>query len=233
MKASLSVADVISTSTDVCLEQTTSPLPITVRIAPHPFAKGAMKAAYYGWSDETQRAVVLKESMAVRADRLTFARYEAFLACHHAAISLAAQFNAAKPVACATIRFCDAAVLQLSERPGQPYFVEEEQLAGRFEKFNNNSGLCQPFPTCHGTHHEAVQAFSHWTHSVTGGALMVVDCQGVYAAETNTFTLTDPAIHCTTLTRFGSTNLGTVGFQRFFKTHVCNEHCYALKLEKK
>jgi hypothetical protein len=75
-----------------------------------------------------------------------------------------------------------------------------------------------------------VQAFSHWTHHVTGGALMVVDCQGVYCAATRTFKLTDPAIHATALTRFGGTNMGDLGFARFYKTHVCNQYCRALGL---
>jgi hypothetical protein len=230
LKESVDIRELVAATVDNCLDQSGKVVEVRVKVATNPFAKGGMKAAYYGYECETEQPVVLKESMSVSASRRTFARYEAFLACHHAAISLAVQFNAAKPAACATIRFCDAAVLQLTERPDQPYFVEEEQLAGRFEKFNNNAGLNVPSPTPAGTRHEAVQAFSHWTHSVTGGARMVVDCKGVYAAETNTFTLTDPAIHAKVVTRFGGTNQGTVGFQRFYKTHECNEICRAIGL---
>jgi hypothetical protein len=59
---------------------------------------------------------------------------------------------------------------------------------------------------------------------------MVVDCQGVYCPATRSFKLTDPAIHATTLTRFGGTNMGRVGFARFYKTHVCNNHCRGVGL---
>jgi hypothetical protein len=69
------------------------------------------------------------------------------------------------------------------------------------------------------------------TRHVPGGVLTVVDCQGVYCAATRIFKLTDPAIHSTALTRFGSTNMGEMGLTRFGKTHVCsrfgNNHIYS------
>eukprot|EP00601_Ochromonadales_sp_CCMP2298_P014139 CAMPEP_0173234334 /NCGR_PEP_ID=MMETSP1142-20121109/10157_1 /TAXON_ID=483371 /ORGANISM="non described non described, Strain CCMP2298" /LENGTH=111 /DNA_ID=CAMNT_0014164341 /DNA_START=47 /DNA_END=379 /DNA_ORIENTATION=- len=37
------------------------------------------------------------------------------------------------------------------------------------------------------------------------------------------FLLTDPAVHCTELLLFGSTNMGHGGFDRFFRTHRCNQ----------
>jgi Fe2+ transport system protein B len=40
----------------------------------------------------------------------------------------------------------------------------------------------------------------------------------VHDAASNTFTLTDPAVHCKDVLRFGATNLGTSGFEHFFKT---------------
>mmetsp|Transcript_29315 Transcript_29315/g.63159 ORF Transcript_29315/g.63159 Transcript_29315/m.63159 type:complete len:94 (+) Transcript_29315:1730-2011(+) len=76
--------------------------------------------------------------------------------------------------------------------------------------------------------------------------MMVVDCQGSWtgggagtSGTVNTgfssptpdcFLLTDPAVNCTSLLRFGSTNLGHRGFDRFFRTHRCNQHCAALGL---
>jgi hypothetical protein len=61
---------------------------------------------------------------------------------------------------------------------------------------------------------------------------MIVDCQGCYDASKKTFVLTDPAVHCLTYLRFGGTNFGERGFNRFFKTHVCNEFCLTLGLKK-
>ncbi len=224
------ISSLIDALTDTCLEFSPDSVLASVKIAAQPFAKGAMKAAYRAFDCALGREMVLKESMAVSDSQRTLAKYEAFLSCHHAASFLAAEFEKMKPADCEAVKFCNACVLHLPDRDGQPYFIEEEQLAGQFEKFNNNSGLCMPFPTAHGTMHQAVQAFSHWTHSMTGGAMMVVDCQGTYAADTKTFKLTDPAIHATALTRFGGTNLGAKGFVRFYKTHVCNDYCKALGL---
>jgi hypothetical protein len=75
-----------------------------------------------------------------------------------------------------------------------------------------------------------VQCFSHWTDFITQGHILVVDCQGVYNSDSNTFLLTDPAVHCPELVKFGRTNLGIKGNQKFFESHVCNEYCLAMGL---
>ncbi|KAJ1400126.1 kinase-like domain-containing protein [Ochromonadaceae sp. CCMP2298] len=111
--------------------------------------------------------------------------------------------------------------------------VMEEEIEGLWEKFNGNSGYCSPQPTSQGTDHSAVQCFSHWSHHITGGRMMVVDCQGSWTgggAGGAGFLLTDPAVHCTELLLFGSTNMGHRGFDRFFRTHRCNRHCAAMGL---
>ena len=84
-------------------------------------------------------------------------------------------------------------------------------------------------------HVEAVlQAFSHFSnkHMQSGACSeqgVVVDIQGVQ--QGNTFTLTDPAIHCTSHSRrFGDTNMGQKGIDSFFKSHACNKFCTILGL---
>jgi hypothetical protein len=230
LRKSTSTSDLLANVTDVCLELNPESVLASIKMAPSPFAKGAMKAAYYGWDCSTSQAVVFKQTMATDASDRTIAKYEAFLACHHAAAYFANRFNVTKPTNCNTVSFVKTCIVQMYNRLDQPYVLQEEQLVGTYEKFNSNGGYCNASPTIHGTEHSSVQAFSHWTHHVTGGALMVVDCQGVYCANTRTFKLTDPAIHATALTRFGGTNMGRVGFERFYKTHVCNAHCRAMGL---
>lgn len=45
------------------------------------------------------------------------------------------------------------------------------------------------------------------------------------------FILTDPAIHCQDITRFGRTNFGAPGITELFKmNHKCNSVCNVLKL---
>ena len=62
---------------------------------------------------------------------------------------------------------------------------------------------------------------------------MVVDLQGILGHGEDgkrTLELTDPAIHCTDVTRFGRTNLGVEGMQVFLNRHRCNDFCKKLGL---
>ena len=101
----------------------------------------------------------------------------------------------------------------------------ERFIEGSYKKFNNNAGfvdLNDPSYT--------LQAFTHWTYEHTAGTMMVVDLQGIDLGDKDTYLLTDPCIHSTDLTRFGRTNLGKQGMNRFFQTHICNLVCHALQL---
>lgn len=62
---------------------------------------------------------------------------------------------------------------------------------------------------------------------------MVVDLQGVISTDSKgrkSIELTDPAIHCKDLIRFGRTNLAEWGMKGFFSHHVCNEICQKMGL---
>jgi hypothetical protein len=50
---------------------------------------------------------------------------------------------------------------------------------------------------------------------------MVVDLQGVKEESSGEvrYVLTDPAIHCGSVRRFGKTNLGREGMYKFFRTY--------------
>jgi len=113
-----------------------------------------------------------------------------------------------------------------------------------FERYNSNSGYVAPFPTTsnpsvystgHTSNHEVVQAFSHWTHVVTGSVLMVVNCKGVLNKDRNCFQLTAPTIHSVGSTKCNydgcGCNHGEVGFGRFYATHICNSVCKLLNIE--
>jgi hypothetical protein len=77
---------------------------------------------------------------------------------------------------------------------------------------------------------ELLTAFSHYSHSVTRGYLLVCDLQGIETTSGDRLRmlLTDPAIHCTA-PRFGQTNLGQA--DAFFSVHTCNRFCRALRLQ--
>jgi elongation factor 2 kinase len=97
----------------------------------------------------------------------------------------------------------------------------------RFVKWQCNDGEVK--------HMEAtLQAFSHFSNKHMQSRPVpeqgvVVDIQGVQSG--NTFTLTDPAIHCTSdKRRFGDTNMGEQGIKSFFMSHSCNTLCNKLGL---
>lgn len=77
-------------------------------------------------------------------------------------------------------------------------------------------------------------AFSHFTFQHTKGYCMVCDIQGIDSVDSlgqPMMLLTDPAIHCPYVTRFGKTNLQKKGIDAFFEVHVCNKYCKALGLK--
>ena len=82
---------------------------------------------------------------------------------------------------------------------------------------------------------ELALAFSHFSYHLTGGYLLVCDLQGISTSDGKgepILLFTDPAIHCSKhLPRFGKSNLGAIGVNKFFNKHVCNQYCSALGLE--
>lgn len=226
-----SIIEVFDPEADKCIMDFPDPIPIRMKIAPFPFAQGAMRAAHYAQFLDTASAGVVKEVLYVKDSMRTKERYEATLQCHRIGKCLALEFNRQKPSDCPSIEFCDANILWMSGRPGQPFMAMETSVPGAFEKYNANNGHVGKNPSPAGTNHEAVQAFSHWTYQVSRGNLLLVDCQGGYDRASNRFVLTDPAVHCKDLSRFGGTNMGTKGMNYFFSTHVCNGHCRRLHLE--
>ncbi|KAJ1432517.1 kinase-like domain-containing protein [Ochromonadaceae sp. CCMP2298] len=230
---------------DSVVESYPHPEAVQLLVASRPFAQGAVRLAYHALELPTAtgsgagagikggQSRVLKESKSAGKAHQKLERYRSYLSPQRAAAYLAEQFETAKPQGCASIRFVDTSLLQFLGRPDKPYMIMEEEIDGVWEKYNGNSGYCSP----QGTDHSAVQCFSHWTHHITGGRMMVVDCQGSWTGAGRAggagFLLTDPAVHCTELLLFGSTNMGHGGFDRFFRTHRCNQHCAALGLHER
>ncbi|RYH17411.1 hypothetical protein EON65_28655 [archaeon] len=238
-----SIEQLMDEQQDKCVNDFPDSSVLTVQLAPKPFAKGGLRLAFYGKlldidedSKEFFKDIVFKEAIKHRdkekAKVLTKHDYEKFLVCHRAAKFLANEFNRVRPVNCPSIHYVEAHIVQMNQRwPDQPIMIYEEAITSAWEKYNNNTGYVATNPTDkHGTSHEAVQAFSHWTHCVTNWKLMVVDCQGGYDHVRRCFMLTDPAVHCSANLRFGRTNLSEKGFGKFYSTHRCNDFCRVMNL---
>lgn len=211
---------------------------IHLKVAPSPFSVGSERAIYYamlvtktrnGTITESQQ--IIKESRRTSLLSLTKEKYGEYISCHWVAKFFAMEFNRVKPKACPMIEFVDASIVHFAARKGQPYCIMENSIVDDFEKYNNNNGYCNQNPTPKGVNHDAIQAFSHWTYCYSKEQFMVVDCHGAYNVRSDTFQLTDPALHCSDVCRFGNTNLGSVGMNKFLDSHVCNSICRKMGLQ--
>ncbi|GFR40057.1 hypothetical protein Agub_g595 [Astrephomene gubernaculifera] len=138
----------------------------------------------------------------------------------------------------------------------------EEELEGKFTKWNNNAGGVAKgmqgvdnsllgviaegdeeedeeggeeevsSGASQGAVEHVPQCFSHFTYYVTGGRKLVCDLQGVWN-PVDGFTMTDPVIHHSSGSKHnGATDKGPEGFRSFFKTHECNALCRRLGLPR-
>ncbi|XP_028401291.1 alpha-protein kinase vwkA-like [Dendronephthya gigantea] len=200
-----------------------------IQIATQPFAEGAQRIVYYGidCTFDTPKKVVFKEFKYLGAGLNKLESYKRQMEIQSISFFLSREFNKQKPVDAKNILFTKVVVVSLRGRPKPFYCSQEPLIEGSYVKYNSNHGFVNK-----NEYAATLNAFSHWTYHVTDGYLMVVDLQGVKHSTGDgfKFTLTDPALHCKDLTRFSSTNLGTAGMHRFFRTHHCNSICKAMSL---
>ncbi|KAF0450818.1 kinase-like protein [Gigaspora margarita] len=198
---------------------------ITFKLAPQPFSVGAERYAYFAFETNIIRSnkLVIKKYHDVKIG--TIERYLESVEISSVAYFLSTEFNkAAKQVGVnKKVTFIDVKVLY--DKTDNAYYSVEKYFSNSvFKRFNVNSGLITEF-------HSILEAFAHFTYQYTEGYLVVYDLQGVDLH--NEFLLTDPAIHCVDLLRFGITNLGKSGIQRcILANHKCNDICKKLKLKK-
>ncbi|KAI1701968.1 alpha-kinase family domain-containing protein [Ditylenchus destructor] len=239
----------------------TSGVPMTLRcpkkariqIADHPFGRGGERKVFYGRDLSGNRLtdIVLKEYIAKSADTSTSrSPYQMATQMQTIAAYLASVFtdclakkNLQKEQLELRIKFLKVQMLSIEINPGEIRYMSCERRYGKdtkFLRFSDNLGYEMLESTCkiNNLNFEVVEllmAFSHWSYQITDGYLMVVDLEGVLSmAESGgkILELTDPAIHCKDLTRFGRTNLGEEGMKIFFARHKCNKFCQGMELEK-
>ncbi|RHY93636.1 hypothetical protein DYB35_000645 [Aphanomyces astaci] len=216
-----------------------------IRIAPHPFARGCERAAFYsqalaseslvhtknGATDPSMwgRMVAKRFLWGVTSPQANEGRYMKAMEGQAMAAALARGFNDLMNKTHSTfisLTFLEASVAKLDD-PVE--YVAIERFLPNYDRFTNNVTWQSPLVATDPCVQYAV-AFSHWTWAATNGYLMVVDLQGQRVDE-HTLVLTDPAIHCIDGVRFaGGTNMGQRGMEKFFTTHVCNEYCAKFKL---
>ncbi|CAG8808306.1 25628_t:CDS:2, partial [Racocetra persica] len=189
---------------------------ISFKLAPQPFSVGAERYAYFALDTSFGQAnkLVIKKYHDVKIS--TTERYLESVEISNIAYFFSTKFNiAAKRVGVnKKVRFINAKVLH--DKADNTYYSIEKYIDNaEFKKFNVSSGLITEF-------HSILEAFAHFTYQYSEEYLVVYDLQGVELHDE--FLLTDPAIHCIDLLRFGNTNLGKRGIQKcFLAKHKCND----------
>ncbi|ELP93101.1 elongation factor 2 kinase, putative [Entamoeba invadens IP1] len=110
---------------------------------------------------------------------------------------------------------------------GKMLFLVETLLTDSFIKWNSNNG------DVNFTNYSAtLNCFSHYSFIRSAKRLLVADIQG--CLHNDVYLITDMAIHHEMLCRFGASgdNSRGVGMVHFLKTHVCNQSCIKLGLDK-
>lgn len=189
------VAEIIRSHSALKLEK----IPGTFKVAKNPFGVGGCRLAYYvrethhgrNWVGKISKYTGEKESKEVFLDEIevqTVAR------------ALARDFGKLKSTPI-ELKFLKPRCIWFNKR-SPPVFMNMEPLlkGGSFKKYNNNWG----WVTSDGSKvSEALAAFSHWTHHISKGHLIVVDIQGIEAE--GKLVLTDPAIHRSVICLVAST----------------------------
>eukprot|EP00906_Rhabdomonas_costata_P037194 RCo052291 len=141
---------------------------------------------------------------------------------HAKAKSLADEFNRRAPPK--RIDVLMSVVIEFKLRKalngqGNLFMNVEPFLRGTYKKYSNNFGFVSN--DVRNTPH----AFSHFTHHVSGGRLLVCDIQGVDDVYT------DPQIHsANSRSKWGKGDMGIQGIVQFFRTHTCSTICQYLQL---
>jgi hypothetical protein len=235
---------------------------LRLQIAPDPFDKGSIRLAYYGKiyypvsKDENSSTsasadivddVVFKEIISLpKLEELDRQRYVTDLEVQTVAAKLAIEFNGrlVRTTQNPNIKtkFLMTKVVRIFKGEDRipRYLASEQRFRGKsftLVKYTNNMDFVLDPKTLDENGQKRLEvaiAFSHFTHDVTEGYLLVCDLQGVSSIDEKgkeTLLLTDPAIHCSKHLRFGKTNLSSIGINAFFKKHVCNKYCQALGLK--
>ena len=199
--------------------------PFHFKHAANPFAVGEEAVVFHALDTRTSSHVVIKELHTRQGDADALQACKTTAEMQIVASAYAREFSEdrAKPRSTPTVEYTGCDVIQCSS--GKCYLVEQ-LLAGTFEKFSNNFGVVRHSGT---PVSDVLQAFSHYTWVKSRQSILVCDLQGVQTV--GGVTLTDPAIHsCGAGGKYGATDQGRKGVQKFFRTHSCNDVCQRMGL---
>ena len=199
--------------------------PFHYKRASAPFAVGEESAVFHALDSRTSRHIVMKELHTKKSGTDALQACKTTAEMQLVASAYAREFikDVTKPRSTPNIAYIGCDVIQCSN--GKCYLVEQ-LLEGTFEKFGNNYGVVRQSSS---PVSDVLQAFSHYTWAKSRQSILICDHQGVQTP--GGITLTDPAMHsCGPGGKYGATDQGRKGVQRFFKTHTCNDICQRMNL---
>jgi hypothetical protein len=197
--------------------------------------------------------LVAKEAKDVENLHLGRAFHETFARVQHDAAMAALQFNQRMPVRRPefNISFLPTSLyhcLDVNYKDNAAWVLVEQELDGKFTKWNNNAGAIRTsMPGLDALLEEdedededepidvndVPQAFSHFSYEASRGKQLVCDLQGVWNPADG-FMLTDPVVHYMSSSgrkhKNGATDKGFEGMKRFFQTHKCGPLCAKMLL---
>ena len=201
-------------------------IPFSYKLGTAPFAVGEEAVVFHALETRTSKHIVMKELHTKKCgtDDLQACKMTAEMQLVASVYAREFTKDATKPRHTPNVAYIGCDVIQCSN--GKCYLVEQ-LLEGSFEKFSNNFGVVrQPGSPLA----DVLQAFSHYTWAKSGQSILICDHQGVQTPGGGV-TLTDPAMHsCGPGGKYGPTDQGRKGVQRFFKTHTCNDICQRMNL---
>ena len=190
-----------------------------LKIASSAFNDGEESVVYKGLDTGRNSQLTLKN---LKAANNKFDKYSKVQEMQAIANAYAQLFNRTKPSETPTIEFIAADIVDISGT----YYVMQEFVGGKFEKYNTNNGIVCSDPA----HSDLMQAFSHFTYVKSEESILICDLEGVVSG--NKVLLTDPAIHNRLLPgKYGPTDSGYLGMKRFFLSHECKSICRSMRLD--
>ena len=185
-------------------------------IAPKPFSQGAMRATFAVFNETSNERLVAKCYMNPGPRYNSREALLGDLRSRALSKSMTEKFNRRRPRE-APLYFVQSSLMRITVEGTETLMTVEPFIAGEYRKESNNRSFAREGS-------DVAQAFTHFTHDVSGGDVMVVDIHGVREA------LTDPQVHSKRQI-FGRGNMGPKGFDSFFMVHQCNHICKSLQLK--
>ena len=177
---------------------------VKIQIAQYPFARGGVRAAYHAlchFENGTTKKYVLKQFLDPRNQIRT--EYLDQMETNSIAKYLAEQFrkSPAGRISGQRIEFLESRAIEVQDKKTKKkeWYNMEGVVEGNFDKWTDNNGMCSS-----SSEHQTLLKFAKWTYEWTNGFMMATDLQG--AKNSKGWTLTDPAMLCEDLRRFGPTN---------------------------